>query len=76
MMCAGAAVRVRMNDEAAAAEACLVCAVLVYCPPFQVKEYDFVANGDNLLPVEDDMEWFQRVMQSFASSLGYSEEER
>ena len=42
----------------------------------QVKEYDFVANGDNLLPVEDDMEWFQRVMQSFASSLGYSEEER
>ena len=37
----------------------------------EVKEYDFLVNGDNQLPPEADIEWYQRVVKSFNGALGY-----
>ena len=41
-----------------------------------VKDYDFLVNGDNMLPPEGDVVWYKRVISSFCTSLGYSIDEK
>ena len=40
------------------------------------KEYDLLKNGDGLLPPEGDVAWFQRVIDAFVNSFGYTVEEK